>query len=91
MYDSIKSKNKTEFALFPAYLLNLNVMSVNNDVSDIIDDSEIDFEKIYKERLKALVTEIENRKVEVIEDDYMVKVNIKDPSVYAFEERKQIR
>lgn len=60
VYDPSRSSREEAIELFPAELLNLNVLSVQT-IEDVIDDSHIDFGKVEKDRLKSLVTEIEAR------------------------------
>lgn len=73
-----------------------DVYAVSSD--SLLKDCDVDFGLESKNRLVKLVKEIEDASIPVIEDDYRVRVNLVDKSVYAFaprkfafEERKQIR
>lgn len=69
-------------------------------VSDKIDLNEckIDFSSESKSELKRMIEEVNNLLIPPVDDDYAVRVNIRDPSIYAYaprkfahEERRQIR
>jgi len=51
-------------------------------------DVVIDFDSFIKNKLLSLFHEIENTQVPVIQDDYLVKINLKDDSIYAYAPRK---
>lgn len=52
-----------------------------------LNSCDIDFGYKYKQQLKNLF-EVRNMPIEVIADDYTVRVNIKDPSIYAYAPRR---
>lgn len=63
-----------------------------------IEDCEVDFGQNVKRKLTDLIEEVNKTPINSIQDDYNVRVNISDKSIYAYaprkfalEERRQIR
>lgn len=54
----------------------------------IIKEAEIDFPPTDKERLKDAILEVENSENQIIQDDYCVRVHLKDTTTYAYAPRK---
>jgi len=59
-----------------------------DDLEEKVENISIDFEASHKERLKEIFREIQIQKILPVNDDYMVEVHLKDPSVYAYASRK---
>jgi hypothetical protein len=64
----------------------------------ILNECEIDFDPIYKDKLRDIVANCENCDIPNEEDDHCVRVTLKDTSTYAYaprkfalQERKKIR
>lgn len=64
----------------------------------IIEQSDIDFDNNVRQKLINVITEVRDRKIESADDDYAVRVRLRDESVYAYAphrftyaERLQIR
>lgn len=75
-----------------------NVSTITSDYKDKLNNCEIDCSESEKCKLIKLLEEVENSDIEKIEDDYCVRINLKDkstfafaPRKFAFEERKQVR
>lgn len=79
-------------------LPNFDICEVTDKLENKINDLHIDFEESVKTRLKEMLLNIENAERQIIDDDYSVRINLKDKSTYAYsprrfalEQRKQIR
>lgn len=48
----------------------------------------IDFDDSIKNQLLAIFQEVENPEISIIDDDYFIKICLKDESVYAFAPRR---
>lgn len=75
--------NSTLFAHLP-----FCVEEQNNSLEQTIDNLTTDFGYNVDKRLKALINKTENRKIIPVQDDYCVKVRLKDDSVYAYAPRR---
>ncbi|XP_067214743.1 uncharacterized protein [Linepithema humile] len=69
-------------------LLPTDVCYTASCVESAIDDCEIDFDASVKKRLKEIILKCENADLTVNDDDYGVKVFLKDESTFAFAPRK---
>lgn len=64
---------------------------LNNSLENPVTSSlniKTDFDSIVTEKLIATIQEVEKTKVPVIDDNYTVKVSLKDDSIYAYAPRK---
>jgi len=55
---------------------------------DLVQNIQIDFDLSVKKQLELLLLEINEVSVTKVKDDYQVRVNIVDPSIYAYAPRK---
>jgi len=68
--------------------LPLCVEERNNSLEQTIDNLTTDFGYNIEKRLKTMIREIENKEIIPVEDDYCVKVRLKDESLYAYAPRR---
>ncbi|KMQ90234.1 retrovirus-like pol polyprotein, partial [Lasius niger] len=64
---------------------------INNKVSDLratLSDVDIDFGPDVKDLLISTILEVENMDLPPVEDEYLVKLSLKDESVFAFSPRR---
>lgn len=61
---------------------------IQTDIVSVLSEIEVDFDKSVKKRLIDTVLEVENTDVSPVIDDYLVKVELKDESVYAYAPRR---
>lgn len=57
-------------------------------VSNVLNDINTDFDVSMERQLISIIKEVESSNILMIEDDYSVKVNLKDESVFAFSPRR---
>jgi len=95
---SIYSIGETAFNTFTQLIADPSVCFVEKDVKSIVENAEIDFDGDAKKRLCNIISACENGSVKYVNDEYAVRVSLKDYSTYAYaprkfalEERKQIR
>lgn len=93
IYKPCEIDSEEKIQLLPQF----DICEVTDSLEAKIENSQIDFEEPIKNQLKQIILETENSKVPLINDNYFVKVNFKDTSMYAyaprrfaFAERKQI-
>lgn len=73
------------FALLP---LNVVEDRRTDSLENLMEETEIDFGPVEKARLKNTVVNIHRSSVPLVQDDYAVKVHLKDDSVYAYAPRR---
>jgi hypothetical protein len=73
---------------FTSRLPQPNVYFAETVTETIIDDCEIDYDLSDKLALKNIILSCENRVAPVINDDFYVRVKLKDTSTYAYAPRK---
>lgn len=73
-----------EIQLLPRF----DICEVSDTLEDKINNCLIDFDKTVKRRLKQVILQVENMNIPPIEDDYTVRVNLKDKSIFAFAPRR---
>lgn len=91
-------KNKEEMFMLLRSLPQEAICSTSETLNEIIDNIEIDFDNQAKSELKSLIKNINDKIVPILDNDYSVKVTLKDSSTYAYaprrfawSERNQIR
>ncbi|KMQ87776.1 hypothetical protein RF55_12857 [Lasius niger] len=65
-----------------------DILETPIDNSKIFENMEIDFDSSSKEKLISTIQEIDSMSVTPVEDEYTVKIALKDDSVFAFAPRK---
>ena len=73
---------------FPSALVQIAMCAIPRDKDAVLQDVQTQFGNEVTERLKNLLLEIQAMKVQMIEDDYTVKINLKDMSEYAYAPRR---
>lgn len=83
---------------FSRELLQIEIFEPVPSKEDIIEEALSELDNVTKSELKQALVEVEEAKVAVVDDDYYVKVNLKDESLYAYAphrfalaEKKEIR
>lgn len=70
-------------------VISINIIEDSSDkISSLFSDVSIDFDHATKNDLVSVFQEIEDTEIPVINDDYSVRINLKDESVYAFAPRR---
>ena len=79
-------------------LLSTNICYTVSDIESLVEDIEINFDNSVKKQLDQMLVDVEKIDIPIIENDYSIKVNLRDDSVYvyaprrfALQERKQVR
>lgn len=73
---------------FAEILLHMDLGELTDDLESILDNCNVDFEKEIKSKWKQMVLEVANSPTTHLENDYYVKINIKDYSTYAYAPRR---
>lgn len=60
----------------------------NNNIEEILEQVEIDFDQSVKTELRNVVVDVCNSNVSQVDDGYTVKVYLKDESIYAYAPRR---
>lgn len=68
--------------------LYVNDQHSENNIEDIVESLKTDFNGESQIKLKRLLIEIINSDIPIIDDEYTVQVNIKDPSIYTYAPRR---
>lgn len=59
-----------------------DICEVTDSLKAKIDNCHIDFDKATKRRLKQLIVDIKNSNVRLMDDNYVVRINLKDASIH---------
>lgn len=78
--------NKEKIELF-VELASIEIAETQNNKMLYYRISRIDFDDPIKDQLLELVKEIESSDISLIEDDFYVKINLKDENIRAFAQR----
>lgn len=94
----IYTPSKVTEILNSQFLSHFNVCEITDKITGQIENCQIDFTENIRNKLVKLLVEAENADVTTINDDYAVRVNLRDRSIYAYalrrftlEEKRQIR
>ncbi|CAL1672060.1 unnamed protein product [Lasius platythorax] len=60
----------------------------SDELDNLLSDINIDFDNSIKNQLTSVIKEVYNANISPIEDNYAVKVNLKDESVFAYSPRR---
>lgn len=71
-----------------SHVASADIIDYDPKVSDFFSDINIDFDSKVKNKLLSILQKIEDAPVPVLEDDYLVKINLKDDSTFAYAPRK---
>lgn len=88
VYHPIDSTTNENIDLFPQQLMQIDVYSVTNNMKETLQQMTIDFGDQVKKQFIEMIIDVENSTMETIDDDYCVRVNLKDSSTYAYAPRK---
>lgn len=56
----------------------------SNNLKELLSQIETDFDVAVKNQLISVICEVENSKIDCVNDDYLVKIALKDESPYAY-------
>lgn len=60
----------------------------SNKLGDILENINIDFDNSVKKKLISIILKVENAEVDLVHDDYLVRISLKDDSIYAYAPRR---
>lgn len=86
LFDYSKEKDKLELFSEIASTEILNDQS--NDLKDLLNNSKIDFDENIKRELVSIILEVENSVIIPPENDYFVKIKLKDDSIFRYSPRR---
>jgi len=86
--DFTKKGSSKETLELLSHVASADVIDQKANVLDSFSDINIDFDSEVKKKLLNLLQKVEDPPVPVIEDDYLVKINLKDDSTFAYAPRK---
>lgn len=87
-YKPLVSEENVRVSLFSFLPLYISERQKQIGMSEIIEETEIDFDEETRACLKDTVKEAMNTQITYARDDYNVRVHLKDPSVYSYAPRK---
>ncbi|KAK2574692.1 hypothetical protein KPH14_012996 [Odynerus spinipes] len=82
------SSDSNNFNTFPKSLLQILASLVDDKEEDKLNETSIDYDLSTLAKLKNLIKEVDNSKIDIIDDNYQVTVKLKDDSVYAYAPRR---
>lgn len=59
-----------------------------NEIEELLTDINIDFDSSVKQQLISTIKEVNDTHIPLVNDDYSVKINLKDESIFAFSPRR---
>lgn len=85
--DLSKKKYDERIRLF-SYVASAEVFDNKSDLENLLNEIVVDADSSTKNNLIVSILEIENEQTSFPEDDYLVKINLKDDTIFAYAPRK---
>lgn len=85
--DNTSEEDKNIVKLF-SHVPSADIINHESKFTDSFPEINIDFDLPVKNKLISLIQEINSTSIPIIQDDYSVKVNLKDKTTYAYAPRK---